>query len=105
MNAGYIERRATKHAAERAARKSVIEGVVNRVVDLVSNVVVDLVSNVPRLSFLTFKTRPQSTHGRKNRSGHSPEHDQALVDNVAVDVAKANAVVLENLKNNEEAAL
>jgi hypothetical protein len=35
----------------------------------------------PRLGWLTLKSRPQANGGRKNNSGHLPEHIEANKDN------------------------
>jgi hypothetical protein len=64
---------------------------------------IDLTSRVPRLSWLNAKTRKQSDYGRKNRSGHLPEHTEAVVENgsrrFATEVEKAFKASVE--KNHE----
>ena len=72
MNEGYRARRAAKHAAQKSMRLTVVSDVVGTI---------DLVPRGPRLAWLNGKTCPQGNLGRKGRSGHLPEHTQALLDN------------------------
>ena len=53
---------------------------------------IDLTLKIPRLSWLNGKTFKQGNGGRKNLSGHLPEHLKALEDNKAFDL-KAKAVI------------
>jgi hypothetical protein len=72
MNAGYKARRKAKHAAQQASKKAIAP---------VSVGTIDLTPRVPVLSFIGAKQFRQSGQQRKGRSGHLPEHTEALVYN------------------------
>jgi hypothetical protein len=53
---------------------------------------IDLTPKVSALAFIGLKTRPQANYGRKNISGHAPEHVLANADNALFDAARAAEV-------------
>jgi len=91
MNAGYRARRKAKHAAQQASKKAIAP---------VSVGTIDLTPRVPVLSFIGAKQFRQSGQQRKGRSGHLPEHTEALVYNggrtFAAEVEKASLALLES---------
>ncbi len=88
MNAGYKARREAKHAAEFA----------NKQVEVAADILagtIDLTPKYPTLSFIGARQFRQSGQQRKGRSGHLPEHTEALVENasrkLAAEIEKAMA--------------
>jgi membrane protein involved in colicin uptake len=71
MTPEYKARREAKHAAQAAARTTVGDS------DLGT---IDLTPRCPSLGFLQGKQFRQGNGGRKNASGHGPEHEQANRD-------------------------
>ena len=76
MNAGYKARRAAKHAAEFANKQ------VEKAADILAGTI-DLTPKYPSLSFIGARQFRQSGQQRKGRSGHKPEHTEALVENAS----------------------
>ena len=74
MNAGYKARREAKHAAQKANRLMGVS---------VSAGTIDLTVKHPTLSFIGARQFRQSGQQRKGRSGHLPEHTEALVENAS----------------------
>jgi len=78
MTPGYKARRAAKHADEKASNAA------NRILGGLTplmRAVESQTQTFPRLAFLNGKQFKRSDGGRKNRPGHSFEHEQANNDN------------------------
>jgi hypothetical protein len=88
MTPEYRARREAKHAAQFASKPPFSGGFVGTI---------DRTNKLPVLTFVGLKTHPQANYGRKNRSGHAPEHVQANADNALFDAARAAEVNNENL--------
>jgi hypothetical protein len=85
MTPAYKAKRKAKHEIEKSDRKL-------RTRVPVPDLTIDLTPSGQRLAWLGGKQFVQGNGGRKNLSGHLPEHLKALEDNKAFDL-KAKAVI------------
>ena len=70
MTPAYKARREAKHAAQAAAK-------VPQAFYPVNIPTIDLVPRMAAHAFVGFRTHPQGSGGRKNRSGYAQEHAEA----------------------------